>query len=290
MVADTHEIYGETPDQDKDAFEEKVQSAMGAILAAGARNITSKSWTESLLDFFSAIDDKDDYAVTNYLKGVSRGLIPYSAALKSFSDDPIWREVRTVVDGVRATVPGYSETLPANYDWSGGIEAKQGSMWNRNFSTMPEHVDEQGVEDILIDNFIRLAPPNPRPYRGIDMHDKKWALPDGRTPYQVYMEKLKATGVRKMVEDVVQTEGFKSAPQGTSAYPNSLRNDMVSGIVGGQTERALWEMVAEFQGPGNFADAYINARYVVPAVAKGQGEAAADSVKSLYGISTSIKR
>jgi hypothetical protein len=290
MVADVSEIYGETPDQDKDEFEEKVMSAMGAVVAGFARNVTSKSWTESLLDFFSAVDDKDDHATVNYLKGVGRGLIPYSSALKSFNDDPVWREVRTVVDGVRATVPGYSETLPANYDWSGGIEARQGSLWNRNFSAYPEHEAEQGVEDILIDNFIRLAPPNPRPFKGIDMHDKQWALPDGRTPYMVFMEKLKATGVRKLVEDVVKTPGFKNAPQGTRAYPQSLRNDMVSAIVGGQTERALWEMMSEFQGKGKFADAYINARYVVPAIAKGQGQEAADSVKSLYGISTSITR
>jgi hypothetical protein len=289
LVADGMEIYHEIPDEDKDTMEEKATGVMGAIFSAGTRNVTSKSWTQSLLDFFSALDDKDQGAAAKYIRGVTSGLVPYSAALRQFNPDPAWHEVRGILDGVRAEIPGWSDSLPAKFDWSGEKHARQGSMWNRNFALMPEMDATPSVEDTLVDNYIRLAPPNPRPYRGIDMWDKKWANKDGKTPYEVWMEKLAATGVRKMVEAKVKDESFTNAPKGTSSYPQSLRGDLVQSIVGAQQEVALHQMLAEFEGNG-FAAAYRQARYVVPSIARFQGQEAADSVKGLYGIPTNVKR
>jgi hypothetical protein len=287
-VADGMEIYHEVPEDDRDQMGEKVQAAFGAMVSAGARNITSKSWTESLLNFFSALDDKDGPAAIRYLRGVASGMVPYSAAIRQFNPDPAWREVRTILDGVRAQTPGWSETLPANYDWSGEKRAKQGSMWNRNFAIAPEMASKPQVEDTLVDNYIRLAPPNPRPFKGIDMWDKKWARPDGKVPYEVFMEKLAATGIRKEVEEFVHDpeSAFATAPKGNQSYPESLRKDLVSQRVGAAQLRALNEMLDEFSGPGGFAEAYRTAQYTVPAIAKYQGKEAADSVKDLYGIPT----
>jgi hypothetical protein len=290
LVADGMEIYHEIPDSDRDELGEKVEGVFSAILAAGARNTTSKSWTESLLNAMSALDDKDGPATKRYLRGVLGGMVPYSAAIRQFNPDPIWREVRTVFDGVRAQIPGWSDDLPARYDWSGEKRAKQGDMWNRNLAILPTRDGAASVEDELVDSYIRLAPPNPRPYKGIDMFDKRWARADGKVPYDVFMEKLAATGVRKQVEELVKSEGFQKAPKGSQAYPESLRGDLVKQIVGAAQTVAQTQMLAEFGGPGGFAEAFNAARYIVPQVGKYAGSEAADSLKGLYGIPTEVGR
>jgi hypothetical protein len=290
LVADGMEIYHEIPDQDRDELGEKVEGVFSAILSAGARNTTSKSWTESLLNAMSALDDKDGPATKRYLRGLVGGMVPYSAAIRQFNPDPVWREVRSVFDGVRAQIPGWSDDLPARYDWSGEKRAKQGSMWNRNLAIFPTRDAGAAVEDELVDSYIRLAPPNPRPYKGIDLQDRQWANKDGKTPYDVWMEKLAASGVRKQVEDLVASEGFQKAPKGSQAYPESLRGDLVKQIVGAAQTVAMNQMLAEFGGPGGFAEKFNVARYVVPQIGKYSGSEAADSVSGLYGIPTEVRR
>lgn len=289
-VADGMEYYHEIPDEDKDTMEEKATGALAAVFAATARNTTSKSWTESLLTALTALDDKDDNAWRRYIVSTASGLVPYSAFTRQFNPDPVWREVRSVLDGVKAQIPGWSETLPARYDWSGKVVAKQGSMWNRNFALATEMDASPSVEDKLVDNYIRLSQPNPRPYKGIDMWDPKWTNADGKVPYQVFMEKLAATGVRKMVEDKVKEDDFLTAPQGNASYPESLRGDIIQAIVGAQTQQALNDMLTEFEGQGGFAEAYRQAKYVTPLIAKYEGQEAADSAKRANNTSTNIKR
>lgn len=286
LVADGIEIYHEVPEDERDQLGEKVQSAMTAVFAAGARNVTSKSWTQSLLDAFSALSDKDDQAATRYFQGIARGLTPFSAAIRQFNPDPQWREARSIMDAVTAQIPGWSETLPARYDWSGEKRARQGSMWNRNFAIAPTVDASPSIEDTLVDNYIRLAPANPRPYKGIDMWDKRWANEDGKVPYEVFMEKLAATGVRKQVEQVVSGQAFQQAPKANSSYPESLRKDLVSQVVGAAQLVALNQMLPEFP---DFAQAYRAAQNIVPAIAKYQGKEAADSAQALYGIPTGTR-
>jgi hypothetical protein len=288
LVADVQEIYHEIPDQDRDEFEEKVGAAMGSVFSATMRNTTSKSWTESLLNFLTAIDDKQNNGGDRYARGILAGLVPLSAGIKQFNDDDVYRESREVVDGVRALFPGWSDEMPAQADWSGEVRAKQGSMWNRNFSAFGSVEYKPEVEDVLVDNFIRLSPANPRPYPGIDMWDKKWARPDGKVPYEVYMEKMRATGIRKEVEEMVKDpkSAFNQAPKGNRSYPDGLRADLVRQLVGAAQTVALESMLTEFP---EFAEQYNVARYVVPPVAKYEGAEAADSTKELYGIPTETK-
>jgi hypothetical protein len=296
-VADAMEIYHEIPEEDKDELQEKMEGVFAAIASGTARNTTSKSWTESLLNALSALDDKDSPAMKRYWRGVLSGMVPYSAAIRQFNPDPVWREVRSVFDGVRAAIPGWSESLPARYHWDGEKRAKQGSMWNRNLATFPTHTpgeslgkDMGTLEDELVDSYIRLAPPNPRPYKGIDMFDKRWANKDGKVPYDVYMEKLAGTGVRRMVEDIVRSQSFRQAPKGSQAYPESLRGQLVTQVVGGAQTTALNQMLAEFTGEGNFTEAFNRARYVIPVIGKYEGAEAANAEKDLYGIPTEVRR
>jgi hypothetical protein len=289
LVSDAFEVYHEIPDQDRDELEEKVGAAMGSIFTATMRNTTSKSWAESMLNFLTAIDDRQNNGGNAYARGLLAGLVPFSAAARQFNNDPMWRESREVVDDVRKLFHGWSEDLPAVADWSGEIRAKQGSMWNRNFSPASTVSAQPEVEDILVDNYIRLAPANPRPYPGIDMWDKKWANAKDKVPYEVFMEKMRDTGVRKAVEKLVNdpNSAFNAAPKGNRSYPDGLRADLVRQIVGAAQTVALHQMLAEFP---EFAKQYNVAKFVVPPTAKYQGAEAADNLKGLYGIPTGTGR
>jgi hypothetical protein len=121
------------------------------------------------------------------------------------------------------------------------------------------------------------------------MWDKKWANAKDKVPYEVFMEKMRDTGVRKAVEKLVNdpNSAFNAAPKGNRSYPDGLRADLVRQIVGAAQTVALHQMLAEFP---EFAKQYNVAKFVVPPTAKYQGAEAADNLKGLYGIPTGTGR
>jgi hypothetical protein len=290
LMADGMEVYHEIPDEDRDELEEKVGAVMGSIFSATTRNTTNKAWTESILNFLTAIDDDKQNGGNAWVRGILAGLVPLSAGIKQFNDDPVWRETRENMSNVRALFPGWSEGTPAQANWAGEIRAKQGSMWNRNFALFPSVEAKPMVEDILVDNFIRVTPPNPRPYPGIDFWDKKWANSNGKLPYEVFMEKMRGTGVRAAVEKLVdptnRSSAFNAAPKGNRTYPDGLRAELVRQVVGQAQERALHQMLAEFP---DLDKQYNVAKNVIPPIAKYQGQEAANAQKELYGIPTETR-
>lgn len=278
MVADaaeaTHEI-----DSDGDR-----QSVMGATFAALMKNSYNKSWTQGLAQFLDAWDVKDKNAIGRWGKGLVSGFVPY--ALSQFNDDPVMREARSVVDAVRAKIPGLSTDLPAKYNLVGEPVMKQGSLWNRNFSTTPvKSAKGQLLEDTLLENGIGMLPFPSKLAKGqIDLLDPRWEK-NGKLPYIRFMEILKENDLRGELEAEIKSESFQRASGGTPTFPGGQREAVLKAIKDRAEQKALNQMLREFD-PNNtgLRRAYQGAQYVLPTRARYKGPEAEAAAREKYGI------
>ncbi len=276
MVADaseaTHEI-----DSDGDR-----QSVMGAVFTALMKNSYNKSWTQGLAQFLDAWDVKDKNAIQRWGKGLASGFVPY--AVSQFNTDPYIREARSVVDGVRAKIPGLSNDLPAKYNLVGEPVMRQGSMWNRNFSTTPiKSAKASLLEDTLLENNIGLNPYPSKIAKGqIDLLDQRWEK-NGKLPYIRFMEILKENDLRGELEAEIRSDSFQRASGGTPEFPGGQREARLKAIKDVAEQKALSQVLREFDSTG-LTTAYKGAQYVLPVQARYKGPDAEAAAREKYGI------
>ena len=109
---------------DKDA--ERV--AVAAVAAIG-NTALSKTYLSGLSSFFQAMGDPDRYA-ESWAQKLAGSMVPAGVAAVARADDPYLREVRSMVDAMKARTPGMSETLPPARDlWGRPISWRSGLGW-----------------------------------------------------------------------------------------------------------------------------------------------------------------
>jgi GGDEF domain-containing protein len=124
IAADFVEIARATKDEDK-------LSGLAAQLAGSiAKNITSKTFTEQVAQFYSAIQDPERYG-TGFVKRFATSLVPGVVRGVAHSMDPRYRGKETLGEYVQSVIPGKSQELPPKRDVLGKeIEKEGGFLWN----------------------------------------------------------------------------------------------------------------------------------------------------------------
>ncbi|MEL7399081.1 MAG: hypothetical protein AAFN68_00770, partial [Pseudomonadota bacterium] len=126
IAADIAEIGGQIGEAEMDEI------ALAAVTGL-ANNITSKTYMTGLSDMIEALNDPQRYGqrlVQNYASGI----IPFSSFLRQMrrDGDPAMRDVRTVLDSVRNTLPGMSDELPARRSWVTGEPVMYPQGWGKD--------------------------------------------------------------------------------------------------------------------------------------------------------------
>jgi hypothetical protein len=104
ITADASEILGQLPEDD-------ALSIASALGLAVSKHMVSKTYLEGLSNVLEAIQKPDEGAHT-YAKGFVRSLVPGLVRQIERQLDPTVRETRTLLDEIKAAVPGWSATLP----------------------------------------------------------------------------------------------------------------------------------------------------------------------------------
>lgn len=101
--------------------EEQREEVGSAAMAAFINNVGSKTWLQGLTDAVGVLSNPDMNA-ENYLQNMTASFLPYSSAMREMrkQGDPAMRDVQSVLDAVKNTIPGYSEELPARRSWVTG--------------------------------------------------------------------------------------------------------------------------------------------------------------------------
>jgi hypothetical protein len=96
------------------------------VLAAISKNLVDKTWTQGPASLIEAIQDSDRYA-EGYIRKLVGSVVPTLSAQVAREMDPILREAQTMLDAIRARVPGMSQDLLPRRDlWGEPIELEGG--------------------------------------------------------------------------------------------------------------------------------------------------------------------
>lgn len=89
-----------------------------AATSAVVKNLSSKTYLQGIVDFVGAIDGLmkgKTVGAEKFIKNFLTGFIPFKGALGSVNRseiDPVVRETWDLVDNFKASIPGFSQTLP----------------------------------------------------------------------------------------------------------------------------------------------------------------------------------
>jgi len=122
IAADLYEVAHDATDGDM------LKAAMH-LQHAFTQNILDESFMKGPSDLIKAVDDPGRYG-ENYIKSFASSFTPFSSGLYQLNrmNDPYQRETRSVVDAIKAKVPGLSETLMPRRDvWGQPMPSREGA-------------------------------------------------------------------------------------------------------------------------------------------------------------------
>ncbi len=143
ITADLYDVAHEASDGDM------LKAAMH-LQHAFTQNILDESFMKGPSDLIKAVEEPGRYG-ENYLKSFVSSLTPFSSGLYQINKlrDPYQRETRTVVDAIKAKVPGLSETLMPRRDvWGQELPNRTGAGYLT--SIYVQKVSEDPVNHALL--------------------------------------------------------------------------------------------------------------------------------------------
>lgn len=129
IAADVAEIGGQVG-------EEEMGELASASMIAFVNNVASKTYLQGLIDTVEAISDPERY-LPGLMRNYASSMIPLSAAQRELrkQKDPAMREVRSMVDALRNTIPGMSDDLPARRSWITGEPILYPKGWGADMTS-----------------------------------------------------------------------------------------------------------------------------------------------------------
>ncbi|TNC95029.1 MAG: hypothetical protein FD119_2816 [Stygiobacter sp.] len=119
-----------------------------------AKNLSNKTYLQGVFQVMDVITSGNPLDGERFLKDRVGSYVPN--VLRQTNPDPYYREVRTVLDSLKAGVPGWSKTLPPRYNFIGEPAMKPGSPLDRFFNPIK---DKDGSPDTLMAELTKLQHP-----------------------------------------------------------------------------------------------------------------------------------
>lgn len=160
MAADAADLMGQLDQMD-------AEELAAALTVAFARNASSKTFIKGLAETLHAVTSQDVKIVNNYLEKELPTLIPFSSLVKTVRniDDPVMREVDTILDAFRNKVPGFSTDLPPHRNLWGDPILMEGALGPDFLSPL---YTSSVKDDPVSTEIDRLQLPIRKPARSID--------------------------------------------------------------------------------------------------------------------------
>jgi len=145
IIADLHDVQSA-------ATSGELDKAAALTMVAVKNDILNKTFFTTFSNMFDAIDDPARYG-DKWIKSMSGSAVPAVAAGVARATDPYLRETKTMLDVIKARIPGLSQTLPPRLSPTGEPVKRPGTPISRMFS--PVDVSK-GTQDPLWTELNRL--------------------------------------------------------------------------------------------------------------------------------------
>lgn len=247
FAADFAKLAGHISEADAD----KLGKAMTITLA---RNLLSKTYVQGLSNMFNAVSDAMSGRSTTGLDTFlyrTASSIAVPSIVGSFKDDEALREVRNMLDGFKARLPGYSKEVPAVRNFIGEIvDAPQG--WLLGSMSPLGYGRDKG--DKLYGELAKLMEATGSPLARIaptlgetKIDLREVTMETGQNGYDRLQQLLWEGGVKKALTDLVQSPTYQNAQTGSLDFPNAdgSKSWLITHVVQGYREAARQKLLAE---------------------------------------------
>lgn len=206
VSADFAEIAGEIPTAEADKI-----AAM--IAMSVSKNLLSKTYASGITDVVQVITDPDRYG-ERYIQRLAGSAIPTGAAQIARVSDPTMREVRSIIDGWKARLPGHSKDLPPRRNVWGEPILLGGGLGPDIISPI---YTSQLKDDPVLDEVVRLKVPlrlPPKKIEGIELSAEE------------YSDFVREAGVpaKSLLDSIVSSPRYQRAP-------DSARQEIIEEVV-----------------------------------------------------------
>lgn len=160
LAADATEIMGQLS-------EKQANELASALTVALSRNVAQKTFVKGLAGTLNAVTSQDVNTVKSFLEKELPTLMPYSSALKQTAryNDPVLRDVNSLLDSFQAAIPGYSKDLPPRRNLFGEPILLEGGLGPDLISPLYTRTIKH---DPVRDELVRLGIPVSMPGQTID--------------------------------------------------------------------------------------------------------------------------
>lgn len=286
MAADINELRQESGDGETEWHE----AGYGA-LAALVGNMSSKLYMQGLSDFAEAWTKGDEHTMKRWLQGFGSNLAVPNLA-NTMNPDPLMREVRGMVDAIRARTPWLSDELMPRFDAFGEpihkVRAGDNEAVNlANRALNPIQVSDRSDRSLAAQELLEIRtslPAKPVEYRGLDLSDEKWDTKGvGMRPYERWMQLVRnpkhgGRGFEQELEDLVSSPEWERLSPGTHTKPGGERRDRVLAVRDRHFGTAFQQVLNDYP---RLREA-LEAQRAMSAAAKYEGEAGEARVRSQY--------
>jgi hypothetical protein len=186
VAADVSEIAGAADQVELDAL-------AGMVVTSFANNLGDKTFLRGISEFVQAYTDPERYG-NRWLQSMSGTVIPTAVAQVAYAQDPFSREANTIIDAIRARIPGEREKLAKRVDIAGENIRGPGSVLG--VSSNPLRPSET-QRDPLSETMLKLGVYKRRPsrtLRGVELSDQEYE------EFSRYMGKVRQSQLLPMVQ------------------------------------------------------------------------------------------
>lgn len=176
-----------------------------AIVMAFSKNVTSKTWLQGVSNAIEAIEGPQRYG-TQWLQGYARSVVPAVIAQSERTISPEIEAVYSMMDAMKARIPGFSKDLPPRRDfWGNPISTAIGGKrsWVEVASSVvnPFYISK-GKESAIDKELMRIGMPLSRPQRtqsfeGVEIDLHPWEYDD----FVVSMNDIRLGSTNKNLKD-----------------------------------------------------------------------------------------
>jgi len=228
MMADMMDAYHNYEEQDSPALEQ----AVAGMLIAMSKQFTDKTYLQGVNQMMQAMTDPDR-SLKRVGGQMAANFIPYSAAQRQLNPDPYLHDAQTLVDKMRATVPGLSSSVPMRYDPFGQPIMRPG-LW----SSDDGQALSMEMQRLAIETGHTLEAPG-NVLKGVDL--RGITMENGENAYEQYQKWAGNPGQGMSLATVlakrIQTEAYQLLPDG-DANTKGTKLWTLTGIASNYRERA----------------------------------------------------
>lgn len=224
-----------------------------AMMVAGAfsQAVTSKTFMQGMAGMIDVLQDPDRYG-DRYAQQFAASFVPSPVKAIRRDVDPNVREVWTVTDALKNSMPGYSGDLYPRRNRYGEV-VTMGDVWlsstvdpvRKSEIKNAENSPTYAIDRAIMENNV----PIPRPGKVLHWEGVKVELtPEEYDTFQMLPRDL---GLVKALQDVIESDAFLTGSGG----PDGIKSNMIREVFGDFREQARWELVNRTEGtPGGVAE------------------------------------